>query len=180
MFQYGFWYIMSNPVHLNLTSFLLKVCKPGARNIVQNVKGNVVTITCWNVSICHMYCSKYIGNNATCLSVCILWAFIVLMHVTQKHKFILLNHGKLWISEIMTTCIDTKVTCYMVDITSLLMFHKQWETSIYDSMKLLRFGSHSYVSYRKSMYCRFSLLISSAFIIVEPTQCNTETVHEEN
>ena len=70
-------------------------------------------------------------------------------------KFILLNHGKLWILEIMTTCSnDTKVTCYVVDITSLLIFYNQWETSIYYSMKHLRFGSHSYVAYRiKSVDC---------------------------
>ena len=80
---------------------------------------------------------------------CVLCVYFVSIYcsnarnVTQKHKFILLNHGKLWISEIMTTSIDTKVTCYVVGITSLLMFHKQWETSIYDSMKHLRFGSHS-------------------------------------
>ena len=77
-------------------------------------------------------------------------------------KFILLNHGKLWILEIMTTSSnDTKVTCYVVDITSLLIFHNQWETSIYDSMKHLRFGSHSYVDDRNKK-CRLliSVLIS--------------------
>ena len=46
------------------------------------------------------------------------------------------------------------------------MIHKRWEASIYDSMKLLRFGSHSYVDWRKIMHCWISFLISNLFNVV--------------
>ena len=81
-----------------------------------------------------------------------------------------------------TSSNDTKVTCYVVDITSLLVFYNQWETSIYDSMKHLRFGSHSYVADRNKK-CRLliSVLISGTQKIESPIdECLTKVVHDEN
>ena len=115
--------------------------------------------TCWNVSICHvMYYNKYIETLLPVFYVCCVYSMSIYCSntrnaKTQIHSFKSWETMDLWDNDHLY--IDTKVTCYLVDITSLLMFHNQWETSIYDSMKLLRFGSHSYVASKKTCTADF-------------------------